>query len=174
MKTTIQDKTSLVNSVFTKVYKKYDLMNDIMSMGIHRIWKKKLIEWANPLENESLIDVASGTGDVAKIFSSKNNHTSQISCVEPNKEMYNAGKDNLRNLKNIKWYKSSAEKLPFKDNFFDLVIVLIILDFPTFDLPIKQHSGKCLFGTSLKILNEPKKLFLEKNEFNDLDALDIF
>ena len=123
MKTTIQDKTSLVNSVFTKVYKKYDLMNDIMSMGIHRIWKKKLIEWANPLENESLIDVASGTGDVAKIFSAKNNHTSQISCVEPNKEMYNAGKDNLRNLKNIKWYKSSAEKLPFKDNIFDFYTI---------------------------------------------------
>ena len=48
MKNTIQDKSSLVNSVFSKVYKKYDLMNDIMSIGIHRIWKKKLIDWINP------------------------------------------------------------------------------------------------------------------------------
>ena len=71
MKTTIQDKISLVNSVFSKVHKKYDLMNDIMSIGIHRIWKKKLIEWINPQKNETLIDVASGTGDVAKLFSKK-------------------------------------------------------------------------------------------------------
>ncbi len=48
MKSTILDKTKLVNSVFSKVYKKYDLMNDIMSLGVHRIWKKKLIDWMNP------------------------------------------------------------------------------------------------------------------------------
>ena len=48
MKSTIQDKTKLVNSVFSKVYKKYDLMNDIMSLGIHRIWKNKYIDWMNP------------------------------------------------------------------------------------------------------------------------------
>ena len=68
MKNTIQDKTVLVNSVFSKVYKKYDLMNDIMSMGIHRIWKNKLINWMNPQKNENLVDVASGTGDIAKLF----------------------------------------------------------------------------------------------------------
>ena len=73
MKTTIQDKTVLVNSVFSKVYKKYDLMNDIMSLGVHRIWKNKLIDWMNPQPNDKLIDVASGTGDIAKLFSKKNN-----------------------------------------------------------------------------------------------------
>ena len=55
MKTTIQDKTKLVNSVFSKVYKKYDLMNDIMSFGIHRIWKEKFIDWMNPQSNEILL-----------------------------------------------------------------------------------------------------------------------
>ena len=105
MKTTFQDKASLVNSVFSKVYKKYDLMNDIMSIGIHRIWKHKLIDWMNPQKNETLIDVASGTGDIAKLFSKRNQNEVKISCVEPNKEMYNAGKDNLRNLKNIKQTK---------------------------------------------------------------------
>ena len=123
MKTTIQDKTRLVNSVFSKVYKKYDLMNDIMSIGIHRIWKKKLVDWMNPQKDEILIDVASGTGDVAKLFSKKNNHTSQIFCVEPNTEMYNAGKENLKDLKNIKWSKASAEKLPFKNDTFDFYTI---------------------------------------------------
>jgi len=123
MNTTIQDKTSLVNSVFSKVYKKYDLMNDIMSIGIHRIWKNKLIDWLNPQKNETLIDVASGTGDIAKLFSKKNENTGKISCVEPNNEMFNAGKDNLKNFKNIKWHKSSAEKLPFKNDTFDFYTI---------------------------------------------------
>ena len=48
MKTTIKDKTKLVNSVFSEVYNKYDLMNDVMSFGVHRIWKEKLIQWMNP------------------------------------------------------------------------------------------------------------------------------
>ena len=52
MKSTIQDKAKLVNSVFSKVYNKYDLMNDIMSLGIHRIWKNKFIEWMNPQTNQ--------------------------------------------------------------------------------------------------------------------------
>ena len=71
MKSSIQNKSKLVNSVFSRVYKKYDLMNDIMSFGIHRIWKNKLIEWMNPQLDENLIDVASGTGDVARLFSKK-------------------------------------------------------------------------------------------------------
>jgi demethylmenaquinone methyltransferase/2-methoxy-6-polyprenyl-1,4-benzoquinol methylase len=123
MKNTIQDKTKLVNSVFSKVYEKYDLMNDIMSFGAHRIWKSKFLDWMNPQLNNTLIDVASGTGDIAKKFSKKINNTAEISCVEPNKEMYEAGKNNLKNFKNIKWYKASAEKLPFKENSFDFYTI---------------------------------------------------
>ena len=67
MKSTIRNKDKLVNTVFSRVYKKYDLMNDIASLGIHRIWKNKLIDWMNPQFNESLIDVASGTGDLSLI-----------------------------------------------------------------------------------------------------------
>ena len=123
MKTTIQDKTKLVNSVFSKVYKEYDLMNDIMSLGIHRIWKNKLIDWINPQLNQNLVDVASGTGDIAKKFSKRNNHSAQISCVEPNDQMYQIGKSNLINFKNIKWPKSIAEKLPFKNDTYDFYII---------------------------------------------------
>ena len=123
MKNTIQDKTKLVNSVFSQVYEKYDLMNDIMSFGAHRIWKNKFLDWMNPQLNNTLIDVASGTGDIAKIFSKKVNNTCKISCVEPNNEMYNAGKNSLKNFKNIKWFKASAEKLPFKENSFDFYTI---------------------------------------------------
>ena len=123
MKSTILDKSKLVNSVFSKVYKKYDLMNDIMSLGIHRIWKKKLIGWMNPQLNDSLIDVGSGTGDIAKLFSKKIKNSNTIFCVEPNDEMYFAGKDNLKNFKNISWYKAKAERLPFKNDTFDFYTI---------------------------------------------------
>ena len=123
MKSTIQDKSKLVNSVFSKVYKKYDLMNDIMSMGIHRIWKKKFIDWMNPQQNESLIDVASGTGDIAKLFSKRNNHLNQIICAEPNKEMHQEGKSNLISFKNIKWLRAQAENIPLKNDTFDFYTI---------------------------------------------------
>ena len=123
MKSTIQDKTKLVNSVFSKVYKKYDLMNDIMSFGIHRIWKEKFIEWMNPNSSAKLIDVASGTGDIAKLFSKKNNNTPEITCVEPNNEMFEEGRKNLKKLKNIKWIKAPAEKLPIQDNTYDFYTI---------------------------------------------------
>ncbi len=123
MKSTIQNKSKLVNSVFSQVYKKYDLMNDIMSFGAHRVWKNKLLDWMNPQIYNTLIDVASGTGDIAKIFSKKVNNISEISCVEPNAEMYIEGKNSLKNFKNIKWFKAPAEKLPFKENSFDFYTI---------------------------------------------------
>ena len=119
MKNTIQDKAKLVNSVFSKVYNKYDLMNDVMSLGIHRIWKDKFIDWMNPSRNSSLIDVASGTGDIAKLFSLRTNNSSTITCIEPNEDMLKKGKANLVNFKNIKWIKSIAETLPVEDNVYD-------------------------------------------------------
>ena len=101
MKTTIQDKAKLVNSVFSEVYNKYDLMNDILSLGIHRIWKDKFIDWMNPSRDSSLIDVASGTGDIAKKFALRNKNSSIVTCIEPNKDMFKIGKKNLVNFKKI-------------------------------------------------------------------------
>ena len=118
MKNNTQNKDKLVNSVFTKVYKKYDLMNDVMSFGVHRIWKQKFIDWMNPQLNTNLIDVAAGTGDIARLFSKKTNN-SNITCIEPNKEMFNEGRNSLKKYKNIRWINSKAEELPLESNSFD-------------------------------------------------------
>jgi len=123
MKNTIQDKTKLVNSVFSKVHGKYDLMNDVMSFGVHRIWKEKFIDWMNPSKKTKLIDVASGTGDIARLFSLRSKNLSEVTCVEPNDKMFNEGKNNLKNFKNIKWIKSSAETIPVKDNIYDFYTI---------------------------------------------------
>ena len=123
MKNTILDKNELVNSVFSKVYRKYDLMNDVMSLGIHRVWKEKFIDWMNPSKYSSLIDVASGTGDIAKLFSIKTKNLSKITCIEPNIEMFNEGKKNLKDFKNISWIKSKAETLPTEDDRYDFYTI---------------------------------------------------
>ncbi len=118
-----QEKTKLVNFVFDQVYKDYDLMNDIMSLGIHRLWKKNLVNWMNPQLGDKILDVASGTGDLAKIISEKNNNQNNIHCAEPNQGMLEMGKKKLKNFKNIKWHLCSAEKLPFKNDTFDFYTI---------------------------------------------------
>ena len=119
MKSTIQDKNKLVNSVFTDVHKKYDLMNDIMSLGVHRAWKEKFIDWMGPQPETKLIDVASGTGDIAKLFFDVTKNSGEITCVEPNVLMLSEGKKKLKKYKNIKWINATAEKIPIEDNTFD-------------------------------------------------------
>ena len=119
MKSTIQDKNKLVNSVFSQVYKKYDLMDDIMSLGVHRVWKEKFIDWMNPQPNTKLIDVASGTGDIANLFFTRSDGTGEVICVEPNKEMLSRGKIKLKKYKSVKWINSSAESIPIEGNTFD-------------------------------------------------------
>ena len=119
----LQNKKGLVQSVFNKVYNQYDLMNDIMSLGVHRKWKKNLINMMNPSVNNTLIDVACGTGDIAKIFLETVSKNSEITCVDPNLGMVEKGKEKLKNFKNLKWLISSAEALPISDNKFDFYTI---------------------------------------------------
>ena len=119
MQQNLQNKKGLVENVFNQVFNKYDLMNDFMSMGVHRYWKKSLINIMNPREKRKLIDVACGTGDVGKLFLDKTNKEAEVTCIDPNKGMIGQGKKKLSNYKNIKWVISPAEKLPIADNSFD-------------------------------------------------------
>ena len=119
----LQNKKGLVQKVFDQVNDHYDLMNDFMSLGIHRVWKKTLLNMMNSSPNQKLIDVACGTGDIAKLFLKYVNNDAQISCVDPNKEMLKKGKEKLNEYKNIKWIISSAEKLPVKNDSFDFYTI---------------------------------------------------
>ena len=119
----IQQKKQLVQRIFGKVYHKYDLMNDLMSLGIHRFWKNELINLMNPSKEKKLIDVACGTGDIANLFNKATKNESEILCVDPNSKMISIGKKKLINFKNIKWKIASAEKLPVPDNYFDFYTI---------------------------------------------------
>ena len=123
MQQNLQQKKGLVKSVFDTVYNKYDLMNDFMSFGVHRYWKKELIRQINPSSNDTLVDVACGTGDIAKLFSDINDNNSKILCVDFNKKMLSEGKKRLKNYKNIKWKLSNAENLNLPSNSFDFYTI---------------------------------------------------
>ena len=119
----LQNKKGLVQNVFDQVYDQYDLMNDFISLGIHRVWKKNLINMMNPSPNKRLVDVACGTGDIAKLFLNYVNKDSQITCVDPNKEMIKKAKEKLNIYKNLEWIIASAEKLPLSENSYDFYTI---------------------------------------------------
>ena len=119
----LQNKKGLVQNVFDQVYDQYDLMNDLMSLGTHRLWKSTMLNIMNPSKNQKLIDVACGTGDIAKLFLKNVNKSSEITCVDPNKGMINKGKIKLKHYKNLKWIIAPAEKLPLQDNLFDFYTI---------------------------------------------------
>lgn len=114
-----KDKQNLVGEVFSSVAHKYDIMNDVMSFGIHRLWKSRMIQELKP--NKKLLDMAAGTGDISKLYYQKCNHP-DITLADINLDMLKNGKKKLidRNIyKGLKFACSDAENLPFKDFSFD-------------------------------------------------------
>jgi len=119
----LQNKKGLVQGVFDQVFDKYDLMNDFMSLGVHRSWKKTLLNMMNPSKNQKLIDVACGTGDIGKLYLDNTDKENFITCVDPNEGMVAKGKEKLKKYNNINWIISSAESLPLKENSYDFYTI---------------------------------------------------
>ena len=119
----LQQKKGLVKEVFNKVFDKYDLMNDLMSLGIHRIWKQDFIQMMNPSNNKKLIDVGCGTSDIANLFIKATSNKASILCIDPNKKMIDEGKKKLNKYKNITWKVGCAENLKVPDNSYDFYTI---------------------------------------------------
>ena len=113
-----KQKTKLVQNVFSSVAPSYDIMNDLMSLGMHRLWKKRFVETVDLKENEIVLDVGSGSGDIASEILKENLSTS-LYLLDLNEEMLLEGRKRLRKEKNIKYFIGNAEKLNFENNFFD-------------------------------------------------------
>ena len=111
------DKQKLVNKVFNSVAHKYDLMNDITSLGIHRSWKNDLINWLAPQSTQNLADIAGGTGDIAHKFIKAGGNSAHVFDI--NKEMIEVGKKRYKNYNNLDWTAASAEKIPVSDDTFE-------------------------------------------------------
>ena len=119
----LQQKKGLVKEVFNKVFDKYDLMNDFISLGIHRRWKKDFIQMLNPTSKKKLIDVGCGTGDIANLYIKLTNNNTRILCIDPNKKMIEEGKKKLIKHKNIIWKVGCAENLKVEDNTYDFYTI---------------------------------------------------
>ena len=110
--------------VFDKVANKYDLMNDIMSLGTHRYWKECLIDWLQPKPGMSIVDVAGGTGDISKRFLKRVKGRGKANICDPNANMLENGSKNIHIYENcISRTCAPAENLPFNDKTFDAYIV---------------------------------------------------
>ncbi|GGW82711.1 bifunctional demethylmenaquinone methyltransferase/2-methoxy-6-polyprenyl-1,4-benzoquinol methylase UbiE [Alteromonas halophila] len=119
-----QQKASLVANVFDSVAAKYDVMNDLMSMGIHRLWKRYTIDCANARPGNKVLDIAGGTGDLTAKFSRLVGPSGQVTLADINHSMLAVGRDKLRDqglISNIDYVQADAEALPFPDNHFDIV-----------------------------------------------------
>ncbi|MFZ7234265.1 bifunctional demethylmenaquinone methyltransferase/2-methoxy-6-polyprenyl-1,4-benzoquinol methylase UbiE [Avibacterium avium] len=120
------EKQKLVANVFHSVAGKYDLMNDLLSFGIHRVWKRFTIDCSGVRKGQKVLDLAGGTGDFSAKFSRLVGETGQVILADINSSMLNVGRDKLRNLGvvgNIDYVQANAETLPFADNTFDCVII---------------------------------------------------
>jgi len=120
-----KDKEKLVKGVFDSVASNYDLMNDVMSFGIHRLWKQYAVDIANVKKGDAILDLASGTGDLIKLYHKKIGNSGRIVSSDINEAMLDEGKRNLINsgVLGIEFVQANAEKLPFEDNSFDLVSI---------------------------------------------------
>lgn len=122
----LSEKTGLVGKVFSSVAGKYDLMNDLMSMGIHRLWKKIAVQHCSLRAGQKVLDLAGGTGDLTHAFAKEIGVEGQVVLADINAEMLNAGKEKLTNLgtiNNVNYLQLNAESLPFPDNYFDCIAI---------------------------------------------------
>ncbi|CAB9544498.1 2-methoxy-6-polyprenyl-1,4-benzoquinol methylase (EC 2.1.1.201) [uncultured Gammaproteobacteria bacterium] len=120
-----QDKQGMVRSVFDSVANKYDLMNDVLSFGAHRLWKHYTIAMANVKTGDKILDIAGGTGDLARAFATKVGNTGQVVLSDINAAMLNEGRKNLINkgVIGVEFVQLSGEQIPFADNSFDCVSI---------------------------------------------------
>lgn len=121
-----QDKVKRVAEVFHSVADKYDIMNDLMSFGIHRIWKKITIEYSSVRKGQKVLDLAGGTGDLTAKFSQIVGDDGLVVLADINESMLKVGRDKLRDkglFKNIEYVQANAEELPFADNYFDCITI---------------------------------------------------
>ncbi|MBP8285556.1 MAG: bifunctional demethylmenaquinone methyltransferase/2-methoxy-6-polyprenyl-1,4-benzoquinol methylase UbiE [Rhodoferax sp.] len=119
-----KEKASFVKGVFDSVAPKYDLMNDLMSMGLHRLWKAYTVTVANLHEGDQVLDIAGGTGDLALAFAKKVGASGRVVHTDINEAMLRTGRDRLVNAGVVlPTAVCDAEKLPFPDQQFDLVSV---------------------------------------------------
>jgi demethylmenaquinone methyltransferase/2-methoxy-6-polyprenyl-1,4-benzoquinol methylase len=122
----VEEKTGLVRGVFDSVAGKYDLMNDLMSLGVHRLWKRHFIAISNIHPGQRVLDLAGGTGDIAALMSKRVGSHGSVVLSDINEAMLAVGRQRMEDrgiVGNIEYSLANAEQLPFADAEFDAVTI---------------------------------------------------
>ncbi|WP_444995726.1 bifunctional demethylmenaquinone methyltransferase/2-methoxy-6-polyprenyl-1,4-benzoquinol methylase UbiE [Aliikangiella sp. IMCC44359] len=167
----VTDKQHKVAEVFHSVAQKYDIMNDLMSGGIHRLWKRFTIEMSGVRKGHKVLDLAGGTGDLAALFSPKVGDEGQIILADINESMLKVGRDRMidRGLcNNIQFSQVNAECLPFANNTFDCVTMAFGLR----NVTNKQQALESMYriikpGGRLLVLEFSKPIYTWLNKIYD-------
>ena len=171
------DKLKLVSKIFSSVSNKYDLMNDAMSFGLHRLWKEKMCHVSKLQENETVLDIATGTGDIALKLLNKKKQL-KLTCLDENAEMLQLCKDRLIDngyIKNIDFKEDSIEDAKLTKNFYSLATIAFgFRNFTDHDKALKNIFNSILPGGRLVIMefSTPANKFL-KNIFETYTHLII-
>jgi demethylmenaquinone methyltransferase/2-methoxy-6-polyprenyl-1,4-benzoquinol methylase len=176
----VDDKQGLVREVFDSVATNYDLMNDVLSMGAHRLWKRYTIASSNVKEGDRILDIAGGTGDLALKFREKVGDSGQVILTDINGAMLEEGRKSLidRGVFDVEFVQANAEHLPFEDNSFDCVSIAFGLRNVTDkEAAIRQmfrvlKKGGCLLILEFsKVENEMLEKFYDFYSFNVMPKL---
>lgn len=152
------DKAKKVGEVFHSVASKYDLMNDVMSAGLHRGWKRFAVEISGVNQGDKILDIAGGSGDLSKLFAQKVGADGLVILTDINASMLSVGRDRMLDAGlNVPALQCDAEKLPFPDNHFDCVIVAFGLRNMTHkDLALAEMQRVLKVGGRLLVLEFSK------------------
>lgn len=172
-----QDKIKRVADVFHSVADKYDVMNDLMSLGIHRIWKKVTIEYSSVRKGQKVLDLAGGTGDLTAKFAKRVGDDGLVVLADINDSMLKVGRDKLRDqglFKNIEYVQANAESLPFADNYFDCITISFGLRNVTDkDKALRSMCRVLKPGGRLLVLEFSKPQYQVLNKAYDLYSFNI-
>ena len=176
-----EEKPKLVNKVFDNVAFRYDLMNDLMSAGLHRLWKDSFIDWLAPRKNTHLLDVAGGTGDIAFRFSKKTKNQAKVTILDRNENMLNEGKRRLnvgQIAPDLEWVCGDAMNLPFKNDIFDYYTISFgirnVLDLKkclSEALRVLKPGGRIMILEFSKVENETLNKIYDAFSFNVVPRL---
>lgn len=157
------DKQKLVGEVFSSVARKYDVMNDAMSLGVHRLWKRHFVATSGVRPTDRVLDLAGGTGDIAALIHARQNGRGQITLADINHDMLHVGRKRLDNkgiVSGIDYVQANAEQLPFPDRYFDMVTM-------AFGLRNVTDKAKALRDIQRILKPGGRALVLEFSRVND-------
>ena len=171
-----QEKSKMVGNVFDAVSENYDLMNDLMSFGIHRLWKKVAIESSGLRADFKVLDLAGGTGDMVKLMKEKVKEEGLIVLSDINRKMLEEGRDRLidEGIEGINLAQIDAQYLPFRNETFDLVTIAFGLrNVTNKEKALKSILGSLKKGGKLIVLEFSKPTNENFREIYDIFSFEV-